>query len=366
LNTTQETLAAVQTTKPRSSGIFLCLQAGRGIAALIVVLHHCADLLSTPKYGGAERWRIAFLSGHSGVEFFFVLSGIVILNAHRHDLGRPGRFVRYLGKRFRRIYPLYWIVLAIEAAVFLTHPAMGSGTETLPATLLQSALLMHITSTHTVVLVSWTLFHEILFYAVFSIAIVNAVIGRLTLALWMCAAGLTLLWPIANPVLAMYLSPLNVMFGFGMLVILFVSGKGSEQNPAARHAGLIAALGTAAFAGVAITETALAHELPILNVTYGLCAAIALVGWMLMERQGRLNIPRWLLFFGDASYAIYLTHHTVVSFLAKGIAPVALRHHVPIAVTFTCLAAGATLVGSAVHLLLERPFLLPRRSPQRS
>ncbi len=59
------------------------LQAGRGIAALLVVVHHAAYFAGVPD----QLWRrmdiFARLQGlRLGVEFFFVLSGIVILMAH--------------------------------------------------------------------------------------------------------------------------------------------------------------------------------------------------------------------------------------------------------------------------------------------
>jgi peptidoglycan/LPS O-acetylase OafA/YrhL len=76
---------------------YLSLQAGRAIAALLVVLHHVSSFIGTephlwihPRIG---RW----LAGPSlGIAFFFVLSGTVILTAHWNDIGNPASLRSYL------------------------------------------------------------------------------------------------------------------------------------------------------------------------------------------------------------------------------------------------------------------------------
>ncbi len=59
---------------------------------------------------------IAFGFGHAGVDFFFVLSGFIIMHAHTADIGKPERLYRYLWRRATRIYPIYWIVTLIQAS----------------------------------------------------------------------------------------------------------------------------------------------------------------------------------------------------------------------------------------------------------
>lgn len=66
--------------------LFRTLQAGRGVAAMMVVLYHSKGMLTMP-----EDWykttRMHFQVGRSGVTFFYVLSSIAIMHAHVRDLG---------------------------------------------------------------------------------------------------------------------------------------------------------------------------------------------------------------------------------------------------------------------------------------
>src|SRR5260370_22597371 len=52
------------------------LQAGRGIAAIAVVLHHAAAYAADKRFWGETIYRRYFDFGALGVEFFFVLIGV--------------------------------------------------------------------------------------------------------------------------------------------------------------------------------------------------------------------------------------------------------------------------------------------------
>ncbi len=63
-----------------------------------------------------------FAFGHAGVDFFFVLSGFIILHVHAGDIGRPVRLGHYLQRRFTRVYPFYWVVFLLALlAMGLRH-----------------------------------------------------------------------------------------------------------------------------------------------------------------------------------------------------------------------------------------------------
>jgi exopolysaccharide production protein ExoZ len=90
------------------------LQAGRAFAALAVVLFHLnIYAFGTKPHMGGELSSL-FNMGYAGVEFFFVLSGFLMMHVHHADLGRPEKLAAYARKRAVRIYPMYWIVSSIN------------------------------------------------------------------------------------------------------------------------------------------------------------------------------------------------------------------------------------------------------------
>jgi peptidoglycan/LPS O-acetylase OafA/YrhL len=78
------------------------LQAGRAVACLAVLLLHTDVTLTLPKYLGHDIFPI-FNAGGAGVQFFFVLSGFVILLVHQKDIDNPSKVAEFLWKRFRRV-----------------------------------------------------------------------------------------------------------------------------------------------------------------------------------------------------------------------------------------------------------------------
>jgi exopolysaccharide production protein ExoZ len=95
----------------RLSGI----QGLRGIAAVAVVLSHAARHVNMAF--GMPVLITAFQAGHAGVDLFFVISGFIILFVHHRDIGQPSRLCHYLGRRFNRVMPLYWVALGLTVGL---------------------------------------------------------------------------------------------------------------------------------------------------------------------------------------------------------------------------------------------------------
>jgi len=85
----------------------------RGIAILVVMLFHFRWIFEH----GADRFsRFVFgaLSfGWIGVDLFFVLSGFLITGILLDSRGSPYYFRTFYGRRFLRIFPLYYLILGI-------------------------------------------------------------------------------------------------------------------------------------------------------------------------------------------------------------------------------------------------------------
>ncbi|CAM4416181.1 acyltransferase [Palleronia rufa] len=95
---------------------------------------------------------------------------------------------------------------------------------------------------------------------------------------------------------------------------------------------------------------------PLRTVLFGIGAAavvMALVSW---EARGRLSVPRWLAFLGDASYAIYLVHITAMGVAARLLQMVAFDSLPPYLLAIV-LSASAVLAGAVAHVLVEKPVI---------
>jgi exopolysaccharide production protein ExoZ len=324
------------------------------MAALLVILYHNGlYIFALDKYWGYDPAQRFFNFSHAGVEFFFVLSGFIILHIHWKDLGQPFRFFSFVKKRFIRIYPIYWLVLAVITPVYFLVPSFGFAYHRSLSTILSSIVLIYTSENlWSEIAVAWTLYHEILFYFIFSMAILNKRFGFVMLALWMSASAFSLLIESSRYVSEYLTSPLHLLFGMGMFACWIIRRR-VIKTPA-----MLAISGIVLFFATGIEEDYY-EWLPQhgRDLLYGLGSAMTLIGCVELERQGRLRIPTWLQLMGNASYAIYLTHFTMLSLLAKLFIHFGAREHLPILLCYILLPLLVVLFGIAVHVLIERPLL---------
>ena len=100
---------------------FDTLQVGRAAAAIAVVFFHAHVFFIPERLYPGETISRVFNIGYSGVEFFFVLSGFIMILVHRADIGVPARARRFLRKRLVRIVPFYWVVTLALALLLWTQ-----------------------------------------------------------------------------------------------------------------------------------------------------------------------------------------------------------------------------------------------------
>src|SRR5262249_22321969 len=142
------------------------LQIFRGAAATSVVLFHVTwhGRVVHPEYFAAG----AFMFGHSGVDFFFVLSGFIMIYAHAADAGRRGRAWRFVKARVVRIFPAYWIVLAPTLACYAWRPEFADyGAYARNIATAARSVILYDQLRQPVVPVAWSLSYELAFYAFF-------------------------------------------------------------------------------------------------------------------------------------------------------------------------------------------------------
>lgn len=334
------------------------LEAARFVAALLVVLHHATLIPAEARFLGHQPLGSFFFPGHMGVEFFFVLSGFIIMHAHRADLGRPARIGAYLWRRVSRIYFPYWIVLAVLIPAYL-FTGMGSPEKRDPLYLLSSILLVP-QSVQPALGVAWTLTHEVLFYGLFGLFILNRRFMAPALAVWL-ALILTnqYVWQLPFPG-AFFLSLYNILFMLGLGCAAFL-GRRDVPKPA-----LVLAL------GVALVIAAWALELgghltwDMQRYVYGACSVLVLLGLVGLERSQRLRVPNWMVALGAASYAIYLVHAVVQSIVLNLVFHTPAAGRLPEWALFTALVAVPLVAGLIFHHLAEKPVMRLARNASRA
>ncbi|UAK25775.1 acyltransferase family protein [Sphingomonas nostoxanthinifaciens] len=333
-----------------------CVQALRGVAALLVVILHARNtlrLLHRPM--GLIGVLVPDNSfGALGVDMFFVISGAVMGMALSHDLA-PGRFLR---ARFRRVVPLFWLsaIVTIALSLLLREP--------LPiARLANSVTILPLFDFGAIALpmppAGWTLAFELYFYMIVGTALclpkpvrTDAVVAVLLL----CALVGALSQPIAMPMLGIALNPMLLEFALGLVALQI-----ARRPMVIRHAPLLVAVGMApllysAFVGFSFSsapEVAISGETSVARVfLWGLPSAMLLAGSI--ARPDRLRAANLWVRLGDASYAIYLTHWPVMMLLPKVWPWAGTAGSDMLCVT---LIAAGTAAGFLAHLYVEQPLL---------
>jgi peptidoglycan/LPS O-acetylase OafA/YrhL len=335
------------------------LQAGRAFAALAVLLFHVELTLALPQYLDRDTFPV-FRSGYSGVHFFFVLSGFVIMMAHGRDIGRSGRTPVFAWKRARRIYPPLWAALLIVIPATLLAPVLNNGVGFTVLDVL-SAIALTPDTQDPLLSVIWTLRHEALFYAVFGLILWRPVIGLVVAAAWM-ALSATLPWLGIDGWLRFFFTSQHLLFAFGAAAFVAFD-RGKVPAP-----GVVMAAGLLLFGATwAIPLMKLPLNGIVGNWAFGAGATLAILGAASLERARGLPVPRWLSFLGEASYAIYLAHAPVVYAATAGALALAPQLRQSPIILFAGVAAVALAAGVAFHLWVERPLLdrLPHTPPRR-
>lgn len=326
--------------------MLLLLQAYRGFAAILVVLFHCAG--STKELIGDNPFVSFFgFGGQAGVQFFFVLSGFLMWHLHRDSVGE--RALRtYVKKRAIRIYPLYALITLAFVPIWWFTSAGEPYHKELGALLKSLLFIPQDHQPH--IEVGWTLIHEVMFYCVFGVVVINRAAGFWLLGIWFAAVA------IANGITgfqfaripAYLFSMNNLLFGVGIIAAMAKPAKGLSSFIAANLAFVATAI---AFNHTSATPSTQAAFV----VAFGAAAFLIIIHARSPRVQQLFKGHPVLQLLGDASYAIYLTHIAGISVAFKLMALLSLA--LPPTVALLAASTFAVLVGIAVHVAVELPML---------
>nr|ACG63833.1 SxtACT [Microseira wollei] len=106
-------------------GYIPVLNGYRGIAILLVFLFHCvSDHVGESAESVNSFYRDIMKLGWCGVDAFFVLSGFLITGILLDTREKPNFFRNFYARRMLRIFPVYYVFLAIFLGVI--HPLIRS------------------------------------------------------------------------------------------------------------------------------------------------------------------------------------------------------------------------------------------------
>lgn len=311
------------------------LQVLRFVAALMVVYIHAAQTaIAVTGTLGSIPYGIATL-GLSGVDIFFVISGVVIARVAK------GKAVReFAWARFRRIVPLYLICGIPAFAV----TAAFSGYDW--RDVIASFLLWPATDQMTAPAlgVAWTLCFEVLFYA--SAAIV--VFDRRSLYVLLAAYGVAFSYRDNGPLLQFIGNPIIIEFLFGVAIANAPSWRWSALCLPAGIIGLLV-VGALGIGPAGDTIDFLTGKSALTRVAlYGIPAAFIVYGAM----QVRVKESVWT-YLGGASYALYLSHGAVVG----GLMYIWTMFPIPADLIILIGVIASMAFGWRIHERFERPIL---------
>ncbi|HEX3551136.1 MAG TPA: acyltransferase [Candidatus Elarobacter sp.] len=330
------------------------VQALRALAALMVVVVHAYSVEST--YLPGRPWTTPYhVLGTYGVDLFFVISGVVMLVSTATWFGEPTAPRRFLARRATRIYPPYWIVTAFVLVAYLLVPsATGEHRSARPDVLASFLALPQ--AGEPLLVVGWTLTYELVFYAVFALALrFHRRALPVVTAIWLLAVvAIGVFGPHANPWVRVLGSWFNLEFAFGLGIGALVL-RGALAAPRALTALavvlIIAVCVATAYSGREFLEVAWWRPFAV-----GAPMALLVYGALGLERRGALA-PAWLRAQGDASYALYLWHVPVIGAIGLALH----RVHLHGALARAAIVFGGYALAIAFSFVayrwIERPLL---------
>jgi len=324
---------------------FLVLDAMRGLAAYIVVIHHA--------YGGGDDPSNPLRAGYLAVDFFFILSGFVISHAYEERLRNGLPFRQFAWARARRLVPTMWIGILIGAAwsdLALRHPGMAM--MLVPAAFAFLPLLGSNIGIYPLNGVQWSLFFELVANALHASLLwrlrMPILVGIWLISLTVMAIGSYSLGnlSVGDRTDTFFLGYSRVGFGYVTGMLLFRMRARLQFASVPAGVPLIALL--LLIAAVSRndtwgTEMIAVAILPLL-VLSGLSAGS---GW-----------PRLFDYLGRLSFPVYAVHAPIVFFCAD--LPPTYRLGVELAAVTAVAAAVEQLTRGGVTQRLVRSLMPPR------
>jgi peptidoglycan/LPS O-acetylase OafA/YrhL len=301
---------------PRIQARFVHIDCLRGLAALLVALHHFVggSIQETGATGPLARTVETVLyefvdMGRLGVLLFFLLSGYCIANSILRPVPHP--IASFAINRVFRIFPAYWLSLAIAGLVY--GAAIPREVYLINIPLLQTYL-----GQPDVIGVYWTLAVELAFYALCVFLFVIGVMGNIRRLQVMCIAFFG--WAVLAAILR-YTAEIAAPYAWPFFLSLMLCGAVLRRRDDLGYGTLrliwiampIALIGLLVIAVGVYSDAATFDKSWYREFIPAASALILFVGLTYIYR------PRSavLAYLGRISYSLYLLHSLVFLILMR-------------------------------------------------
>lgn len=316
------------------------IDALRGIAAVSVVLFHYTTRFGQ-LFGADPPPSISFPEGHYGVNLFFIISGFVIFLT----LEKTARPMDFVVSRFSRLFPAYWLAIALTFAV--THrlglPGRLVDLDTAFANL---AMIHNLFRVPHVDGVYWTLEVELLFYCgmlcLFRLQLLQRIplvlLGLLAIRLLYFVLERKFAIELPRTIYRLLILQHIPWFALGIAIYLVTQRSDGESRRAA-----------------AITAACAFLTLLLNDSLFLASLAIALASGVFLAANGRILLLRQRIFvwLGTISYPLYLLHQNIGWSMQLRLAELRTPTDLSILVALTSSLALAT----AVTCWVEKPAM---------
>lgn len=328
-----------------SRSTFDGIQALRFLAAIMVVVTH-AFLYTSERLGvGAVMWS----TGAKGVDIFFVISGFVMVLSSRSLIHMFDGWKTFLTKRVIRIVPLYWTATTLKLVVLLLtsglvlHADMNWWTITksyffVPSINIDGDIRPFLS-------VGWTLIFELFFYIVFALALLLKQNIYRFVGLVLLIFSVASLFRASNHSPWLYLfDPIILEFYFGMLLGYFAL----QNRYLSSRVAVVAFFIALAYLFGSPNSFALPRMLDS-----GIPAALLVWAAISLEPYLQGKIPRFILFFGAASYSLYLFHPLIAPLAPTVLNKVGIRN-IPLSILSSITLAMTA--AAMIYRWYEKPL----------
>ena len=335
-------------------GRLTALDGLRGTAILAVFFYHYARGASGHTNSAVVRaFSVLFGFGWTGVDLFFVLSGFLITGILYETLAAPGYYRNFYARRVLRIFPIYYLVVIVLAAVgfFLgVHWKPGHLSFLVylgyPAALLWPALIQlspYIAVTHL-----WSLSLEEQFYMVWPWIIAKLRTPENILRGCLAVAGIAVLvrtliyttgWLSTAWAYTFLLCRADAIATGAAIAILV---RGAWQRRLLAWAPFIFLLAAGGIIALCALRRTVEHDDPAI-ATLGFSVLAIMYGALLLSSLRSHSWLEWVLslpllrMFGKYSYGLYLYHFPLTVVLS------------PLKEVFVA-RTNSYLVGTSLHL----------------